>query len=90
MFDWNSIKFGTDIHSTVRMNPTDFGDPLTFSPVPPWVLTLGLKFSLAVTYSNVYSMVWHKIWCIQSWFSDSSCSVSVLSEMNELPLNGLP
>ena len=26
-----TIKFGTDILAHLRMNPADFGDPLTFS-----------------------------------------------------------
>ncbi len=28
-------KFDTDIHGPQRMNPTDFGDPLTFPVLPP-------------------------------------------------------
>ncbi len=29
------MKFGTDICVLQRMKPNDFGDPLTFHPVPP-------------------------------------------------------
>lgn len=32
---WISIKFGSDIHGDLRMNPNNFGDPFTFSCVTP-------------------------------------------------------
>ncbi len=32
---WIGIKFCTDFHGSQRMNPNDFGDPMTFPLVPP-------------------------------------------------------
>ncbi len=34
---WIAMEFCTDIHGFQRMNPNDFGDPLTFPLAPPFV-----------------------------------------------------
>lgn len=34
-FELNVVKFWTVIHGPQRMNPVDFGEPLTFALVPP-------------------------------------------------------
>ncbi len=45
---WIVIKFCTDVHGSQRMNPTDFGDPLTFSLAPP----AGQSFHLSCEISQ--------------------------------------
>lgn len=32
---WIAMRFCVDISGPQRMNPTDYGDPLTFPPAPP-------------------------------------------------------
>ncbi len=39
------MKFGTDIHRAQKVNPNDFGDPLTFHLAP----SSGQNFSLSNT-----------------------------------------
>lgn len=34
--EWIAKKCCTDINNTQRMNPSDFGDPLTFPLASPW------------------------------------------------------
>ena len=47
---WIPMEFNMDVHVSQRMNPDDFGDPLTFPLMPPvgyiFLLILGniLKF----------------------------------------------
>ena len=56
------MKFCTDIHDPQKMNPTDFGDPLTFPVVG------GTTSYFSMKYLNYY---W--IDCDEIWFSHS-CS----------------
>ncbi len=63
--DWNiwtiiwgtAMKFHTDIHSPQRMNPTDFGDPLSFPLAPPW----GWYLCYSVKCLNNYQMDCHEM-----------------------------
>ncbi len=43
------LKFGTDIRGAQRMNPLDFGNPLTFHPAPP----TGQSFHLSCEISQI-------------------------------------
>lgn len=51
------ITFSTDIHGPQRMNPTHFGDLLTFC------LTEGCNCCILVHMSDSYWMNYHNIWC---------------------------
>lgn len=42
------MKFSTDVHVPQRMNPTDFGDDLTFHLAPP----AGQSFNLSSEISH--------------------------------------
>ncbi len=41
-----AMKFCTDIHGPQRINPSDFGDLLAFSFVPPWVDIGGVEWNV--------------------------------------------
>ncbi len=46
------MKSGTDLAGVRRINPIDFGDPLTFLPVPPASQTFHLSCEILHTLIN--------------------------------------
>ncbi len=46
-FGWIALKFCTDIHGAQRINPNDFGDPLTFPLAPPAGITYHLSCKIS-------------------------------------------
>ncbi len=59
---WIVMKFQTNTQAPLKMNPTDFGDHLTFPLAPP----AGQNLSFSVKYLKNYWMDCHEIGIRQS------------------------
>ncbi len=63
---WTAMKLCTVIDSPQRMNPTDFGDPLTYTLVPPW----GSHFWFLIKCLNIATDchdIWHAMTFMVLW-----------------------
>lgn len=79
--EWIAKKCCTDINNTQRMNPSDFGDPLTFPLASPWqyfiigwiTMTFGTDILVPLRKLNCnnfsdHYFVPHRSWCFKTWF----------------------
>lgn len=63
VFIWIAKTFSTDIHDPQRMNPSDFGDPLTFVLHTHKRKLIGLKIDPAHV-DGLVSLCWCRSWII--------------------------
>lgn len=95
---WIAMKLCTDMNGAQTMNPSDFGDTLTFRLALPW----GCHFCFLRTCLHNYWMHCHWIWYRQLWrpndesqwlwwslaFS-SNATITLLGEMSQILLDGM-